>query len=159
MIDGGDAEMGKNVKIPIKVGTQARYNAIQHEPTIIYVCSDSGNMYLGNKPIGGSTNVLFYAYENIPADFGDSGQQCITPYGIFEKDEETSSWKLFSRWSITSNGELAIDGTVPVATATKLGFVKSSDADGDISVREDGTMSVNGWDSIEASSNFIYRSE
>lgn len=148
------------VILPIKFGLQKNYDKIPSpDSKIIYICNDSGNMYLGKKPIGGTCNVLFYAKEQIPRNFGNVGQQCITPYGIYHKSEETEEWELFSRWSITSNGELAIDGQVPVAKKDKLGFVRSSDVDGEISVNEDGTMSVNGWDDIEVSLNFIYRSE
>ena len=151
--------MSHNVKIPIKVGLQAKYDNMQHESSIIYVCCDSGNMYLGDTPIGGNTGVLFYARSPIPKDFGSDGQRCITPDGIYEKSTDTSEWQLYSRWSITDKGELAVDGSVPVASVDKLGFVRSSNEIGKVAVDNDGTMSVNGWDDIEVSLNYVYRSE
>ena len=150
--------MTQHVKIPIKVGLQEKYDKIKHDHTMIYICSDTGNMYLGDIPIGGNSGVLFYINEQIPEDFGTAGQRCITPNGVFEKHSD-NTWQLFSRWSITSDGELAIDGNVPIATSDKVGFVRSSDELGKVSVDSNGIMSVNGWDNIEVSLNFIYREE
>lgn len=151
--------MSQIVNLPIKVGIQEKYDIIQHDPNIIYICCDSGNIYLGDKQLGNNTGILFHVNDQIPADFGEDGQRCITPNGVYEKDIETHSWKLFSRWSITDTGELAIDGNVPIASLDKVGFVKSSDKNGEIAVDSKGVMSVNGWDDIKVSLNYIFRDE
>lgn len=151
--------MPHTVNLPIKVGMQEKYDKIFHDKNVIYICCDTGNMYLGDKQLGNNTGTLFYVNDRIPDDFGEAGQKCITPSGVYEKDKDTNSWKLFSRWSITESGELAIDGNVPIASLDKLGFVRSSDKNGEISVDSNGIMSLNGWDDIEVSLNYVYRNE
>lgn len=75
----------KNViTLPILYGIQDRYDALQSkDDTTIYICADSGNMYLGSAPIGKDT--LFSGNYEINNDFGEIGQFCITPYGIYYK--------------------------------------------------------------------------
>jgi hypothetical protein len=122
-------------------------------------------MYLGSRSLGGTggtgnaDGVIFYHSADIPDSFGTPGQYCITPSGVYWKSTETENWELFSRYSITETGELAIDGKVPVAGLSNLGFVRSSTEAGKVFVNPDGTMSVNGWDDIEVSLNYVYRSD
>lgn len=72
------------ITLPILYGIQDRYDNLQSkDDTTIYICADSGNMYLGEAPIGKDT--LFSSNYEISNDFGEIGQFCITPYGVYYK--------------------------------------------------------------------------
>lgn len=144
--------MDINLKLPIKVGNQSDYDAAVKQDNIIYICRDTGNMYVGTAKLGGS-NLIFNETSNLTEDFGYEGAYCITPYGIYIKKDGT--WNVFSNWEIRDN-QLYINGKLPIATLEYAGMVKSSNEAGTIFVDYDGTMHLNGWDAVK-DVNHIYR--
>ena len=158
--------MAKTMTLPILYGTQQHYNDIgMKDSRTLYICVDTHNTYLGDIPV--SKDVLFYEDKNIPNDFGESGQRCITPYGIYVKGEEL--WSLFSLWEITNDYKLKINNQIiPIfsfATNTTEGVVKGTADDntdvtaGTVSISDQtGHMQVNGWSKVSQATD-IYRVE
>ena len=94
--------MSAVIKLPIKYGLQANYDALIPDATVMYICRDTGNMYLGDKKLG--NNLLFYESSEIPKDIGNIGDHCLTPSGIYIKtDDEDNPWSIFSDWEIKDN--------------------------------------------------------
>ena len=144
--------MSTKVNLPISKGLQMRYDSIEHKPDMLYICTDTGNLYIGDTPLG--KDLLFFLTSGIPDSFGKPGDRCVTPSGIYIKtSEETNCWKPFSAWEINDDGILLINGEVPLATSDKPGFVKSSNKDGNVRVKQDGTMEVVGWENLD----IVYR--
>lgn len=138
--------------LPIVYGSKQNYRSLEmKDARTIYICVDTGNMYLGIAPIG--KDVIFRKERNIPADVGDNGEYCISPYGVYYKEDDT--WKLFSLWHVDDNNNLIVNGNIvpvfDIATTTKAGVVLSTTGeDGTIAVDADGKMTVNGWTELNA---------
>lgn len=144
--------MSKQVTLPILKGQQERYDNMEHKPDVLYICRDTGNIYLGDVPL--AKDLLSYITSGIPDTFGKPGDKCVTPSGIYVKtNEEEHPWQLFSAWEIGDDGVIRINGKVPLATADKPGLVLSSNKDGNVRVKENGTMEVVGWENL----NIVYR--
>lgn len=82
--------MAEPIVLPISFGKQSSFDVkTDIRDDNIYVCGDSGNIYLGkNKMVAG---VLFNETYEIDPNFGGVGQYCVTPYGISKKVKLTSS--------------------------------------------------------------------
>ena len=82
----GGVTVAAKIVLPISYGNQNNYNALSEKlADHIYVCGDTGNLYLGTKSLG--NGVLFSSEKNISSTFGEIGQYCITPYGVYQKVE------------------------------------------------------------------------
>lgn len=137
--------------LPIVYGAESSYKSIElKDAHTLYICVDSGNMYLGAASIG--KDVIFQDTRNVSSNIGDNGGYCITPYGVYNKQND--EWKLFSLWHIDENNNLVIgENIIPifdVATANEAGVVLSTpDEEGAVSVDASGKMTVNGWRALK----------
>lgn len=93
--------------LPILKGNQDKYDKLRKENQTsnknIYICEDSGNLYIGDKPL--AKDVYFaeskeYLDENAPLN-----SKGITPFGIYVKILE-HKWDIYSNWYIDSEGFL-----------------------------------------------------
>lgn len=139
-----------SIVLPMLYGTDANYQAIaMKDANTIYICVDTGNMYLGTSPI--ANYVLFCEDRSISEDVGNDGQYCITPYGVYYK--VGGVWELYSSWYVDADNNLVVNEQIipifDIATTTTPGVVKSTaEGDGTVNVSSDGTMNVNGWDTL-----------
>ncbi len=74
-----------NIVLPILHGVQEKYNALSvKELDKIYICHDTGNMYIGDIPL--AKDILYKDDVNdLTSDFGRVGDFCITPSGVYIK--------------------------------------------------------------------------
>lgn len=74
-----------NIILPILHGDQEKYNNLSvKQPDKIYICDNTGNMYIGDKPL--AKDVLYKDDTNeLTSDFGRIGDFCITPSGVYTK--------------------------------------------------------------------------
>lgn len=93
--------------LPILSGNQDKYDKLRKENQTsnknIYICEDSGNLYIGDSPL--AKDVYFaeskeYLDENAPLN-----SKGITPFGIYVKILE-HKWDIYSNWYIDSEGFL-----------------------------------------------------
>ena len=93
--------------LPILRGNQDKYDKLRKENQTsnknIYICEDSGNLYIGDNPL--AKDVYFaeskeYLDENAPLN-----SKGITPFGIYVKILE-HKWDIYSNWYIDSEGFL-----------------------------------------------------
>lgn len=93
--------------LPILSGNQDKYDKLRKENQTsnknIYICEDSGNLYIGDNPL--AKDVYFaeskeYLDENAPLN-----SKGITPFGIYVKILE-HKWDIYSNWYIDSEGFL-----------------------------------------------------
>lgn len=93
--------------LPILKGNQDKYDKLRKENQTsnknIYICEDSGNLYIGDNPL--AKDVYFaeskeYLDENAPLN-----SKGITPFGIYVKILE-HKWDIYSNWYIDSEGFL-----------------------------------------------------
>ena len=95
------------IVLPILSGNQDKYDKLRKENQTsnknIYICEDSGNLYIGDNPL--AKDVYFaeskeYLDENAPLN-----SKGITPFGIYVKILE-HKWDIYSNWYIDSEGFL-----------------------------------------------------
>lgn len=93
--------------LPILSGNQDKYDKLRKENQTsnknIYICEDSGNLYIGDNPL--AKDIYFaeskeYLDENAPLN-----SKGITPSGIYVKILE-HKWDIYSNWYIDSEGFL-----------------------------------------------------
>lgn len=110
-----------------------------------------------NETVGDDTGGLVKQVSDLEGDVAEIDQDIIDLTNAIDRKQATlvsgTNIKTINGTSVLGAGNIEIQGggeyTLPVATTDALGGVKSSDADGDVSVSASGTMTVNGYAAIE----------
>lgn len=93
--------------LPILSGNQDKYDKLRKENQTsnknIYICEDSGNLYIGDNPL--AKDVYFAESKESLDENAPLNSKGITPFGIYVKILE-HKWDIYSNWYIDSEGFL-----------------------------------------------------
>lgn len=93
--------------LPILRGNQDKYDKLRKENQTssknIYICEDSGNLYIGDNPL--AKDVYFAESKEHLDESAPLNSKGITPFGIYVKTSE-DEWGIYSNWYIDSEGFL-----------------------------------------------------